>query len=414
MDRPISTDDRRLKIAKKALPFVLAAGGVGIVSMVLVSWLRPSVKRSEIRTAVVERGTVEATLSASGTVVPEHERVITSPVDTRVLRVLKTPGDRVAPGEPIVELDVSGSNLELMKIKDRLALKRVEKDRAKQDLAARVTELRSQREVKALELKNAQFEADRCRKHMADGIFSGDELRRVENLEEKARIELEKSTVATENAEQSARLRLRELDLECAIIDKERDEAEHVFSLAQASSDQAGVLTWVLPGEGMTVRKGDVVARVSDLSAFRVDATVSDVHGAKVSAGMPALVITGDSRLEGRVEHVLPTVDNGVITLKISLNEPRHPVLRHNLRIEVYVVTSRAEGALRVKRGSFPTLDGKQYVFVVLGRKAVRKEVRLGITSFEFSQVLDGLNEGGEVILSDMSEFVRAREVKLR
>ncbi len=134
MDRPLSPREQRLRILKKAWPYVLAVIAVGIALILLLGWIRPSVRASRLRTAVVDRGAVEATISASGNVVPEREHVITSPVDTRVVRILKNPGDTVSLGEPLLELDVSGSRLDLERLEDRIELKRVERRRARQDL----------------------------------------------------------------------------------------------------------------------------------------------------------------------------------------------------------------------------------------------------------------------------------------
>ena len=55
-------------------------------------WSRPASRAIGIRTAIVERGPVDATISATGLVVPEVEQVITSPVEARVLRVLERAG----------------------------------------------------------------------------------------------------------------------------------------------------------------------------------------------------------------------------------------------------------------------------------------------------------------------------------
>ena len=79
--------------------------------IMLIAWLpgfiRPSVSRQRVRTARVTSGPIEAVITASGMVVPEAERALSSPVDARVLRILKRAGDPVAAGDPLVELDAS-------------------------------------------------------------------------------------------------------------------------------------------------------------------------------------------------------------------------------------------------------------------------------------------------------------------
>ena len=92
VDRPLDPDVTRRQTRRR-----LAFGGTALSVAVagylwLPSLVSPSLRRDAIRTAVVERGAVDAAFSATGVVVPEIEQVITSPVDARVLRVVERAG----------------------------------------------------------------------------------------------------------------------------------------------------------------------------------------------------------------------------------------------------------------------------------------------------------------------------------
>lgn len=414
MDRPLEKRVRYKKLLKRFGPAFLLTVLAVVVLTSAFGWLKPSVRRTEIRTCSVERGPVEATITASGTVVPEYEHVVTSPVDTRVSRILKNPGDPVDAGEQIVELDVSEARLDLDRVDDRISLKQVEREKAKLDLAGKVNDWRNESEIKTVELEYLDYEAERCRNYQGVGLFTLDDLRKAEKDAERARIELRQIQETIAHAEQALATELRRLDLEIGILRKERADAARRLDLALGTTDRAGVLTWVVRSEGTAVRRGDEIARVADLSAFRVEVTVSDIHGERMAPGLPVLVRSGDTTLHGRVANVLPMVENGVITMEVTLEEKRHPVLRQNLRVEVFVVTAREENALRVCRGQFLNVDGTPAVFVVRGDKAERTEVRFGLKNFEYYQILEGLHEGDEIILSDMEDHQHTREVKIR
>ena len=96
----------------------------------LPGWIKPSLERSRIRTARVERGAVEASITASGTVVPEFEQVMASPIGSRVVRILERPGALLVKGQPIVELDLSQAQLKVEKLGEQLALKQNQQERA--------------------------------------------------------------------------------------------------------------------------------------------------------------------------------------------------------------------------------------------------------------------------------------------
>jgi HlyD family secretion protein len=414
MDRPVDRGYRTRRWIRRGLGIAATAATVTLALVVLVGWIRPTIERTRIRTAVVERGVMEATLTAAGRVVPEYEHVITSPIDSRVRRILHTPGASVAEGEPIVTLEVGETSAELAEIEDRIALARSARDRAVLDGERERGALTTRREIERLELESREFEAERARKHFGDGIFSRDEVRRAENAASRARIELREIDESLANLEDTLRTRLDGLDLEIAILERNRVEVDHRLERATATSDRVGVLTWVVPREGAAVRRGEELARIADLSAFRVEATVSDVHADRIAAGQEVFVRSGDHRIEGSVTRVRPTVENGSVTLEVALDESSHPALRHNLRVEVFLVTDRESDALRVRRGTYLMRDGTHAAFVIRGETAVRTPVRFGITNIDYYQVLDGLDEGDEVIVSDMSDRMHLKEVRLR
>lgn len=414
MDRPITTTHRRRRLMRRIAIGVSCAFLLLIGARLITGVVQPSVRRARIRTAIVDRGPVEATITASGKVMPEHEQVVTSPIDTRVIRILKQPGAEVKAGEPIVLLDVSESKLRLEKLVDQIALKRKEREQARLDLEESVADLQSKHAIKTLELQSFEYRAGRDRTLVDRGIVSEDEARRSETDAARASIELELIDRNLANARRGVAVQLERLALEISILQKDHDEAAHRLELATGSAKRDGVLTWVVPSEGTAVRRGDDIARIADLSSFRVDATVSDVRAARLAVGQPVIVRTGDTRLDGRLANILPTVERGVITFQVSLAEHDHPVLRHNLRVDAYVVTERRDDAIRIQRGAYVRVDGREAVFVVHDGVATRTPVRFGITSFEIYEVLVGLAPGDEVIVSDMSDHMHVKEVKLR
>src|SRR2546422_2123152 len=133
MDRPINPSvlslRKRKRILQIAIPCLILIGAFLFFSALIA----PSVSRNEIRTAVVDSGLVEASISATGTVIPEFEEAISSPTDTRVLKVLKRPGEKLSSGDQFLLVDLS---------EPKLALDRAEKDLALKTNSARRSEER--------------------------------------------------------------------------------------------------------------------------------------------------------------------------------------------------------------------------------------------------------------------------------
>ena len=136
------------------------------------------------------------------------------------------------------------------------------------------------------------------------------------------------------------------------------------------TADRPGIVTWVVPSEGAATVEGEALARVADLDSYRVDATLSDVLARRLTVGLPAMVRSGETRLDGRVHKILPTVENGIVTFEVLLDEPAHEILRPNLRVDVHAVTDRRTDTLCLRRGPLLNVDGRDHVFVVRGDRA--------------------------------------------
>ena len=258
-------------------------------------------------------------------------------------------------------------------------------------------------------------------KAAVDGFsFGAPTEREIELAEEKTRTELKQLEDSRRNAQASTQTQLEGLALEMKTLNQERVEAQRQLELATTKSDRNGVLTWVFNEEGATVQKGAVLARIADLNSFRVEATVSDVHSNRLSAGLPVKVKINDDLLPGAIASINPTVTNGALTLLVGLTDKSSALLKSNLRVDVLISTDRKDRALRIKKGPFASgtnsaaSESTREVFVIRGDVAVKTPVRLGISSFEHYEVIQGLLEGDEVIISDMTNYQQLKEVKLK
>jgi HlyD family secretion protein len=202
---------------------------------------------------------------------------------------------------------------------------------------------------------------------------------------------------------------------EIRILQKERAEIQHQLDLATTKADRDGVLTWAPFEEGATIRKGEVIARIADLNSFRVEATVSDVHATRLAVDLPVKVKINDTTcLTGKVSSILPTIQNGIITLLVNLEDKSNSALRSNLRVDVFIITASKDNTLRIKKGPFVNGEGAQEAFVIRDGTAFKTPVRLGFSSFDYYEVTEGLSEGEEVIISDMRDYIHMKEVKVK
>jgi HlyD family secretion protein len=240
------------------------------------------------------------------------------------------------------------------------------------------------------------------------------DLKEAELAAAQAAIELEQLDRSREIARAANEAEVEGLALEAANLRARRADAWRERQRGTARAEHDGVVTWTLTEEGATVRRGDPIARVADLSAFRVEGSVADVNAPRMSVGLPARVDVGDLKLRGSVSAIDPSIRDGVMTFTVALEDKSNAALRPNLRVDVFVLAEQKARALRVGRGPFAAGEGTQNVFVLRGGTARRTRVKLGAASPTHLEVLEGLAEGDEVIVSDMTDYLHAREIRIR
>lgn len=413
MDREIAPEVRQRLMTKRIVVAGVAVAALVFFFVAAMRWLRPSVDRRDIRIAKVQRGVVEASLQANGTIIPLVERVVSSPVEARVLRVGRRAGDRVKAGDELIALDTAASRLDAERLVERVAQKQSESAQLRLRLEESVATLRAQIEAKKLDSEMLHFTAEQKGTLRKEGLLNEQEARVAATAAKKSDIEIRQLQEALARLQRSNAAQIAAAERDLSIARREEAESKRQLEMAMMRADGDGILTWMVSEAGATVRRGDVLARIADLSSYRVVATISDIHASKLSSGMRARVKLDDAVIAGTIESVDPRIENGVVKFYVTLDQPAHSRLRNNLRADVFVVSGRKTDALVVRRGTLGRID-PTHAFVVRGETVVRLPITFGLAGDETIEILDGANEGDEIVISDMSEYRDIKELRLK
>ncbi|MCC2547317.1 HlyD family efflux transporter periplasmic adaptor subunit [Hymenobacter sp. BT175] len=405
MDRALSTDIQRQRTRRRWLLLTAALGLLVAGLLAFRSVLQPSVRRSQILLTTAETGDVEASLTASGLIIPGHEAVLTSPIQSTIRRVMVQVGEKVGPGQTILELDKDLTSSALAKLQDEQQQNRNKNSQLQLSLEKALNDLQSQEQVQQVKVHSLQSALRDEQYLLKIGGGTAESVRQAELTLKIAQLELQRLREQIRNQRAANAADVRELGFTMQIQDRSIGELAGKLSQSSISSGQPGVLTWVNENIGATVNQGDPLARVADLSSFRVRATISDTYADALHLGDPVVVRVNGTDLRGIVTTVSPAVDKGVVTFYAKLDEDHHPALRSNLRADVFVVTKAHHKVVRVKNGPFYQGGKEQQVFVVRDGKAEQRTVQFGDSNFDHVQVLSGLQPGDEIILSDTKEY---------
>lgn len=398
---------------------LLIGGGILLALVVALTWarnaLKTSVEADRIRTATAAIGPVENSLNATGEVIPAFEQIITSPIRASIRRVLLTPGTAVKPGQPILDLDKSLTEIELEKLNDQLALKRNGIDQLRMKLNKSLYDAEVNDQIKLLNINKLKADLEGIRRLQKVGGNTTEDVTRAENVLRVAELEKKQLENDLNYNRQSMSASLRETTLQAQIEEKNQKELQHKLKLADIVADRPGVLTWVNENIGSSVNEGEMLAKLADLASFRVEGSCSDVYAEQVKVGLPVIVKLNETSLRGLITQVKPAVKNGVVQFVIQLDNNRHASLRPNMKADVFVVTDRVARAVRVANG--PVFKGKrkQFVYVLSkeGNVAHRREIETGLSNFDFVEIKQGLQAGERIILTDLSEYEHLEEITI-
>jgi HlyD family secretion protein len=376
--------------------------------------LSTSLESARIRTGAVETGDVENTLTASGEIIPAYEQIFTSPIRASIKRILLTPGTQVQPGQPIVELDKSLTLIESERYKDQLELKKNSIDQLRMKLNKDLYDAEINDRIKSLNINKLRADFEDAKRLQKVGGGTMEDITRAENALKIAELEKQQLENDLKYNRESMSASLRETELGAQIEGKNLQELQHKLKMADIVADRKGVLTWVNENIGSSVNEGEMLAKVADLGSFRVEGNCSDVYADQVKAGLSAIVKVNEQLLRGIVTQVKPAVKDGAIAFAVQLDNAKNASLRPNMKVEVYLVTSKSTRTMRVPNG--PTFTGKrkQYVYVLKNGVAHRREVETGLSNFDFVEIKSGLQVGEQVILTDMNSYQHLEEITIQ
>ena len=413
MDRQIPVNVQRKRKVRRVFIMVAALAVVLGVAFWLGTQMIPSLKRSTLVISEVDRGTIDVSVSATGRVVPAFEEIIVSPISSQILEVYAHSGDNVDVGTPLLRLDLHSTETEYSKALDEREIRRQQTNQLQTNIETQLSDRRMQIEVE--EMKVSQLEAQLRNELYLDSLGSGtrDRVRQAETALRTAQLGLSQLRQQYQNEIRVKQADMRMQQLQNGIFEKGLGEKRRTLDDAKIRSPRRATLTYINSEVGSTVGIGQKVAVVSDLSHFKAECEISDSYGEHVRVGGAVILKIGKERLEGIINTVTPLSQSGAISFTVVPEDMSHPRLRSGLKTEVFVITSIKDDVLRIRNGSFYSGPGDYTLFVVNDNLLQPREVRLGECNYDYIEVLSGLEEGEQVVVSDMSKYKGKEKLKV-
>ncbi|HXV85179.1 MAG TPA: HlyD family efflux transporter periplasmic adaptor subunit [Gemmatimonadales bacterium] len=393
-------------------------GGVAVVTIGLgqLEPAAPTVEAGTVWFDTVQRGPMLRQVRGPGTLVPEQIRWVSSLTQGRVERILLRPGVTVTEQTVLLELSNPDQQMRALNAEERLAAAEAQLVNLRSTLQSGVLTQEGLVAQTRTDFREAERQAAASVDLAAKGLIAENEVARlqdnVETLRQRLEIEQQRLTVLRTSmtdqipVQEAQVVRLKE------VVAFERFMLESMRVRAGAS----GVLRDLPLEEGQWVVPGERLARVVQPGSLKAELRIPETQVRDVAIGQPAMIDTRTDTIMGRVTRIDPAAENGSVTVDVSLEGPLPRGARPDLSVDGTIELERLDNVLFVGRPAYGQANSVVGLFKVEadGSTATRVSVRLGRSSVNVIEIVDGLAEGDVVVLSDMSRWDAVDRVRIR
>lgn len=374
------------------------------------SLAQESVSGERLRIATVTRGDFVRDISIQGRVVAAVSPTLYASQPGTITFMVDS-GDQVQVGDALATLDSPEIQNQLLQERSRLSSLEVELNRQK--ITSRQQELQNQKaeDSASIALKAAQREMSRAKAAFEKGAMTEvdfekaqDDLLTAELLHKHSLLDTELDGERLAFELQTSQLNLQQQRLTV-------DELERQVDGLKLVSPVSGIVGNLSVDQKTNVAKNQAVLSVVDLSAFEVEVQISESYADDLAIGMHAEIRTGADAYDATLVAVSPEIINNQVTGRIRFNQQVPAGLRQNQRLTTRVLLEEKQNVLKVQRGQFFDSGNGRVAYVVENGVAFRRSITSGATSLNSIEIVSGLNEGDNIIVSSTDIFNSAESV---
>ena len=376
-----------------------------IIIVVFVPFRSDSTQDDELIIHSVDVGKVVNFFEGEGVVVPQSEVIILSPASSIIKEILKEVGNHVNMDEPIIILDPTPIQQQIESIQDQLEMK--QNNLRKTRLSARSTKVDLDYNVQVKNLRIASLKSDLADQEQlleVGGISPArfEKTRQELELAEKDLIMLkEKNSIRLKQLEADEEGLLLQIDMQ----EKDLAAREEDLSKMIIRAPSAGIILSLNGKVGEKVGTDKLLIEMSDLSNFKIKGTVDDAYSEQIKTGTRVYVGLDRLSLPGVVGTVNPVISDRQVKFDVNLEESNHYRLRPNLTVKLDIVRAQRDSVLRVPNGPAIGRGREHELYVITDMGPRLQTVRTGLKTPEYVEVVEGLEKGDRVVLSQVSSL---------
>ena len=371
-----------------------------------------SIARDRVRIATITRGDFTREISVLGRVVAAISPTVYSPADGTITLLIEA-GNEVKEGQALASLD--SPELTSRRDQQQAILESLQSSFERQKIQAKKQRLSDQ---KAVDLANVRLTSANREKRRADQGYEKNAISQIDF--EKAQDELENANLQHRHSEQDAALNIESLDFDSKSLAL---DIRRQTSLVTELQRQVDGLTIRSPVNGIVgnlntdnktfLSKNQSILTVVDLSNLEVEIEIPESYADDLAIGMSVDVQFEQQQFSARLVTISPEILNNQVTGRVRFSKNTPAKLRQNQRLNTQIILEHKANVLQVQRGQFLESNGGRFAYLVNDDLAQKTPISLGARSLSHVEVLDGLSEGQQIIISGTDMFNSASQVLL-
>ena len=398
------------RAARSRKPRYLIAGVAIAVIATLVAWvgtLDPAdatVDRASLVIDSVRRGDIVREVRGPGTLVPERIRLISAVTSARIDRIVAQPG-QVVTAESVL-LEMSNPDVQIEALQAQQALSEAESRLADLRVQLEGGRLAQEGIVASMKTQNVSAIQERT---AADTLIAGRMISQfeynnrratAEELNTRLRLEQQRLALLTESAESQLVAQRRQIQRLQAIATFQQNRVQTMVVRA----GEEGVLQDLTLQPGQWVNAGTTLGRVVQPGKLKAVLRIGETQARDIAIGQPAVVDTRNGLVNGHVSRMDPGAQGGTVTIDVSIDGPLPPGARPDLNIDGTVQLERMRNVLFTGRPTFVNENAVMGLYRVDpdGKTASRVQVRVGRVSSSSIEILQGLEPGDRIVVSEV------------
>ncbi|GAB4404911.1 MAG: efflux RND transporter periplasmic adaptor subunit [Microscillaceae bacterium] len=392
--------------------------GLGLILITLLLYQlllgapsRLRIAADKIRVAEVSKGTFQEYIAIDGIVSPIHTYYLDIVESGTVLKKYAEDGQNVKAGDTLLRL--GNTTLQLDFMNRDMQLLDLMNERQTTEINMRQNELGTQTQLAEMEFQLKQAERIFLRNQQlhAQKMISQEEFFSTRDQYEyqKKRYQLGMRTLQQNT--QLREQRLRQLDASISRMQRNLDLSQNMLDQLYVKAPVSGLLAALRAEVGEAKQAGENIGQIDDLSGFKVSASIDEYYIAKVYVGLKASVEIDGKPHRLTVRKVYPEVSRGEFEVEMTFDQKAPARIRRGQTLAVKLQLGDSATAILVPKGAFYEVTGGQWVFVLQGKRALRRPVQLGRQNPIFYEVVAGLQPGEKVLVSDYQGYEDYQEL---